>query len=730
MPTVIENKKERSIQKRVIAELLEISKKPLLLVFGTAALLVVIVPVLTYLFFIQDLADKERIMNRNNTGITLLDRDGKPFFTFSKPRTIQYVTLSDIPLSIQQAVIATEDQNFYENPGFSVRGIFRAFVVNLLARRIEQGGSTITQELVKNVLLSPQQSFVRKYQEVILAAELSRRYSKKDILEMYLNSVYFGEGAFGIENAAENYFGKHANTLTLSESTLLAGLLPAPSALSPLSNNPDKATKRQKLVLAQMVQQGYIKQQEAEEAEAIPIVFKPNKETVNVVAPHFALFVKDMLIKQYGEERAVRSGFQVRTTLRQSWQTYAENVVERQVNQLRYNRATNGAAIVIDPKTGEILALVGSKDWNDEKFGKTNMVLALRQPGSSFKPIIYSAALEKNLITPATILKDEPTTFLGNYKPHDFDFKYRGPVTVRRALANSLNIPAVAVMQKVGVSDGIAMAKRLGITSLTDPSRYGLSLVLGAGEVRLLELTSAFSGFANGGVRNQPTVILEIKDKYGKPVTMEKPVTEANVSEAISFIISSILSDNSARAETFGNALTISRPAAVKTGTTEDFRDALTVGYTPNLAIGVWVGNNDNTPMGNIAGSLGAAPIWRALMEQFLRELPYETFKKPPFVISEMVCPYKQLNLDTKETTQAGYMEFFLAGTQPQTPCAAPSATTTVTGSPTPTPSQTPVPSQAPTPIESGPTPIPQDSPTPTPIQLELSPTVTLFPNL
>ena len=706
------------------------------LVFWAAiALLIVVllVPPFTYLYFAKDLKDKQSIINRGKTGLTLQTRDGETFFTFYQPKEIKYVPLSEIPESMQKAVIATEDKNFYTNPGFSIRGMGRAFVVNLLAGRIVEGGSTITQELAKNAFLSSRRNFLRKYQEIVLAAELNRRFSKEDILEMYLNSVYFGEGAFGAENASLAYFGKSADELTLSESALLVGILPAPSAYSPLSNDDTNALRRQNIVLSEMVEDKYITPTEKETALSAELNYNPVKiDDNNTMAPHFAIYVKNQLIEKYGEERIIRDGFQVKTTLDKDHQEYAETIVKNQVLGLKSNDASNAAAIAIDPKNGEIQVMVGSYDWNDEQYGKTNMAVIPRQPGSSFKPIIYSDALERKLITAASTLDDSPKNFEGYSKEKpllNYDKRFRGPVTVRRALANSLNIPAVEVMEKVGVSRGLDRAEKLGITTL-GAFNGRLSLVLGSGAVKLLELTNAYAVFANKGVHNQPKSVIEIKDKYGSTVDsagrsgffsflnnlniFEPKTSQKVLSEDASFLISSILSDNRARGETFGGSLTINRTAAVKTGTTEDYRDALTVGYTPSLVVGVWVGNNDNSPMDNVAGSLGAAPIWRSLMNNFLLNTPIETFKKPTFVVAQPVCV---------STTQT-YTEYFIAGTQPRNnSCNLPSPTLSLT--PSPSVSPTPGPTDQPTPTPT-PTPTPESFPDPTdPLPL---PTIQITP--
>jgi len=702
-------------------------KKKLLYLVIIIFVILIIIPPATYLYFANDLKSKDSIMNRQETGLTLLDRNGQPFYTYDLAKTITYVPISDIPVNTQHALVAAEDKTFYTDPGFSITGIIRAFLSDIFAGRIVQGGSTITQELAKNAFLSSSQNILRKYQELVLAAELTRRFSKQDILELYLNSVYFGEGAFGIENASETYFGIPANQLDLAQSAVLIGVLPAPSAYSPLSNSPDLAKERQKIVLQEMVDDNYITQDQATNAENETLTYNTAAaQTQSILAPHFALYIRDQLFNEYGEEEVVRDGFRVTTTMDRNLQQYAEQAVKNQVENLRYDHATNGAAVALNPKNGQILAMVGSYDWTDPKFGQTNMAITPRQPGSSFKPIIYSRAFEDDLVTPATILQDVKTTFPGNYTPHDYDYRYRGDVTVRRALANSLNIPAVEVMEKVGVPNGLDQAQKMGITTLESASHYGLSFVLGSGEVPLLQMTNVYATFADQGVYHDTTDVIQIKDKYGDTVKAPtnyfaflKDLNPYNwfssgsdhngqqiISQDAAYLITSILSDNAARAEEFGSALTINRTAAVKTGTTDDFKDALTLGYTPSFVVGVWVGNNDDKPMDNIAGSLGAAPIWRNIMEYYLADVPNETFPMPSDIVTEDVCPYGQYT--------PGYMEYFIDGTQPDS-CDTPTAYPTFTPAPTvPTPTNKPGPTNTPAPQPTN-TPMPQ--PTDTPIQ-------------
>ncbi len=665
-----------------------VAKREIFLALGVFSFLLLFVPIFTYYYFAKDLKSKVAIMNNKDTGVELLTRDGKPFFMFYHARSHNYIPLSQIPLLTQEAVISSEDKNFYHHPGFSIRGIIRAAYIDLLHQNFSNGGSTITQQLVKNALLNSKKDFLRKYQELTLALEIERRYSKQEILEMYLNSVYFGEGAFGIENAAEVYFGKHARNLTVAEDGLLAGILPAPSELSPISGNRQAALARQKYVLQEMESQGYITAGQAEQAKKEKLHFVDKKTAINAIAPHFALMVLSELRQKYGEETISRSGFKVKTTLDPGLQREAEKAVSQHVQKLVSENASNGAAVVLDTQTGEILTMVGSTDWRNPQFGKMNMAITPRSVGSSFKPIVYAAAFKEHLITPATILKDVPTKFPGGYQPKDYDRKYRGNVTVRRALSNSLNIPAVEVMQEVGVPDALNMASRLGITSLgNDASQYGLSLVLGSGEVSLLQLTNVYATFATGGVLHTPISILQITDKNGKTIFHANTHGKRVLGSDTAFLITSILSDERARHEEFGNLLDTPEKAAVKTGTAEDYRDSLTLGYTPSVAVGVWVGNNNNAPMSGVAGSLGAAPIWKDILVYATRGRK-ETWYAPPSDIIELpLCGSGDLLLPLRASSRSARMEYFIRGTQPVRYCtlsATPSGEMTPTTSPSP----------------------------------------------
>jgi len=647
--------------------------KKIFVVAWPTALLLIFIAVVTTISFAGALGSKEALMNKNSTGVSLLDRTGKVFYEFNNAHTDSYVQLKDISDSAKKAVISSEDKNFYKHQGFSVPGIANAIYQNVVRAGGGGGGSTLTQQLVKNALLSQERSIFRKYQELILSIEVERRYSKDEILEMYLNSVYFGEGTFGIEDAAKTYFGKSAKDLDTAEASMLIGLLPAPSVYSPISGDPVKAKQRQKYVLGRMHEDGNLTAEQVTAAYDKQLAYADPKQNDTPDAPHFALMVKAWLEDKYGEEKVARSGYKVTTTLDLSMQSKAETAVKQQVNRLATSKVTNGSAVVIDPKSGEVLALVGSADWNNQTNGKVNMATATRQPGSSFKPFVYGTGIQDRELTAATIFSDTAKDFGGGYKPRDYDGRYRGDVTLRRALSNSLNIPAVEAMQKVGINNVIQNAKKAGLTTLDKTAdTYGLPLALGSGQARLTEMTNAYAAFANAGKKSDMQLVMSIVNKNKEKIYQEKVTTSQVWSEGTAYIISSILSDNAARSETFGSSLTVSnsRPVAVKTGTTEDYRDAWTIGYTPSLAIGVWIGNNDNSPMSAVAGSSGSGPIWLSLMRQILGSSPVEKFNQPSTVTSRDVCKSDGALAQSKGDNT--YTEYFLTGTLPTATCNAP----------------------------------------------------------
>lgn len=635
------------------------------IIFTPIVLVMVAIPLVTYAMLARDIADPERLMNRNNTGLVITDRDGEVVHEFGRAKHRNIVELEEMSLHIVDALIAGEDKNFYDHAGFSLLSIFRAAISGV------GGGSTITQQLAKNNLLTSEQTFLRKYQELFMSIAIERNYSKDEILTMYLNSVFYGENAFGIEDASRTYFNKAPADLTLAESALLIGLLPAPSIYSPISGDPDKAIQRQNTVLSRMVKEGKISEDEKEEALAQELIFASSDGSGDRVAPHFVGQVISVLNEKYGEERVMRSGYQVTTTLDSQAQQTLASQIDRNMESIRAQGGSNAAAIAIDPSTGDVRAYVGSYDYGDEEFGAVDIVQAKRQPGSSFKPIYYAGALASGVITPATIIKDEPTTFAGDYKPQNALRNFNGSVTARKALSWSLNIPAVKVMEKYGVDKSIDTAQSLGITTLDKDADYGLSLALGSAEVKLSEMTNAYATFANEGRKNDLNYILDIKDKFNKTITSERTYkNEQVISAEGAYLISNILSDNSARAGMFGSSLSVQgKRAAVKTGTTDNSRDAWTIGYTPDLAIGVWVGNNDNQEMNQGGGGL-AGPIWTGAMGGLAAaQTSRDPFKRPGGIVEKDTC-YGTETLATSAGVNT-YREVYLSSAQPEYSCVA-----------------------------------------------------------
>ena len=535
----------------------------LLLAIGVFVLIVI--AVVTYFMYANDIKDPERLMNRNNTGIVLTDVNGKVFYSTGKAEHRDLVKLNDVSKDMKNALIASEDKDFYKHGGFNLFSILRAAFTRV------GGGSTITQQLAKNTILSDQRSFLRKWQELAMSIAIEQTYSKDQILEFYLNSVYYGENSFGVKDAAMTYFGVEPKDLTLAQSAMLVGLLPAPSSYSPISGNKDYARERQTTVLTRMVNNDYINETDKTAALAVELVYAPQKSELGDDAPHFAQVVLNELINKYGEEQAMRSGYQVKTTLNLDTQKIVRESVAGNMANINRNGGGNAAAIVIDPKTGEVRAYVGSADWNNEQWGKVDMVQAKRQPGSSYKSIYYAAALADGDITASTMWKDELTDFGGGYKPLNADKRWHGNVSTRNAIAMSLNIPSVKIMQQYGIDKSIEASRSLGITTLDDGQNYGLSLALGSAEVPLKEMTNAYAAFANQGQQYNVSYITSVKDKFGKIIytPINKPKQAINKEGA--YLISDILSDNNARASIFGNSLTVSgHKVAVKTGTTND----------------------------------------------------------------------------------------------------------------------------------------------------------------
>ncbi len=557
------------------------------------------------------------------------------------------IPYQDMGTNILNATVAIEDSDFYKHYGIRISSIIRATIwAELTGRRI-QGGSTITQQLIKNTLLTPRRTLTRKIKEWILSIKLERIMSKEKILTLYLNEVPYGGNIYGIDEASKLFFGKAPTELTLAEASYLAAIPNAPTYYSPYGKHVKELNDRKNLVLQRMLDLKFITKKKYKEAVNEKVVFLP-EQPAHIAAPHFVFFVKKYLEKEYGVAAVEEGGLKVVTTLDYNLQEEAEKIVavDAKINEKKYN-GSNAAVVVIDPKTGQILAMVGSRDYFDKKIdGNFNVATALRQPGSSFKPIVYAEAFKKGY-TDKTTLFDVPTEFnsscgaLGKplpdfpkakcYMPTDFNTKYRGPMTLRNALAQSINIVAIKLLYLVGIPDTIKMAHNLGITSLNDPGRYGLSLAIGGGETSLLDMTSVFGVFANDGVRNPYQSILSVRDSSGKILEQYKNKGYRVLAPNTARIISSILSDNKARTPTFGAYSILVIPGndvAVKTGTTNDDKDAWTIGYTPSVAVGVWVGNNNDTPMKR-GGATMAGPIWHSVIKDAIKEYPGVSFKKP-----------------------------------------------------------------------------------------------------
>ncbi|MBI4099583.1 transglycosylase domain-containing protein [Candidatus Microgenomates bacterium] len=607
----------------------------------------------------------------------IYDRNGILLYQIYSDENRSIIPLSDLPKSAIDATIAIEDKNFYRHLGFDPLGILRAAFANTRGNGNHQGGSTITQQLIKSALLTPQQTLSRKIKEVILAFWAERIYSKDDILTMYLNQVPYGGAAYGLEAASETYFQKPAKNLTLAESALLAGLPSAPTDYSPYGSHPELAKERQTQVLNAMLAQGYITELQAAAAEKEELKFAPIGTEIK--APHLVMYVKDYLVQKYGIRRVEQGGLEVTTSLDINLYNSVSQVVREGVDRQKYLNVGNGAALVTNPKTGEILAMVGSRDFFDLKNdGNVNVTIAQRSPGSSIKPLNYALAFERGLITPSTVLDDSPVVYKSAgappYAPGNYDGKFHGKVTARVALGSSYNIPAVRVLEKNGVKNFIDFAAQLGITTFTDPNRYGLAVTLGGGEIKMTDMAVAYSAFANAGNRVNLTPVLKVSDYRGHVLednTGRQGGTRV-MSPQTAFLISNILSDDGARAPTFGpgSALNIAgHTVSVKTGTAETKRDNWTIGYTPTALVAVWVGNNNNTPMSPFleSGNTGAAAIWNPIMTTVLKDRASEPITPPDNVIAVSVCTLT--GTLTCEKCPSTRTEYFTKGTEPKVAC-------------------------------------------------------------
>lgn len=623
----------------------------------------------------------------------ILDRNGKLLYKIYKDENRTLVTLDSLPAHVKNAFLAAEDKDFYRHKGFSISGTFRALYKNITDNKTE-GGSTITQQLVKNTLLSNEKTLTRKIKELILAIEVEFTYSKDVIFEMYLNQVGFGGPAYGIQEASRQYFNIDAKDLNIPQAAFLAGLPQAPSKYSPFGDQPELAKERQKLILSQMLKLGMITENEYQNANNQTLVFSSAKIEIN--APHFVMYIKDILTKELGENIVNQGGLIVTTTLDLDLQEKAQKIVTTEINSLKKYLVTNGSALITNPKTGEILAMVGSKDYfNINEDGQVNLTTSLRQPGSSIKPINYALAFE-NGYGPGSIIEDKPISFnlpgQEPWIPKNYDGKFHGRVTLRHTLASSYNIPSVILLSKNGIQNFASLAENMGITSWNDPARFGLSMALGSLEVRMIDMATAYSSFANSGITTPLKSIVKIEKSNGdnvylsscpknnKAETVKVSVIaeedlcspHQTISSSTAYLITDILADNSARSSAFGSnsILNIKKTkVAVKTGTSNDLRDNWTFGYTKDFLVSTWVGNNNNTPMSQIAsGITGASPIWAKIVNMVLESQPptIETVSAPSELIRVPICTLTgSLPCEGCPTKY----EFFKKGTEPKTAC-------------------------------------------------------------
>ena len=592
-----------------------------------------------FIYFSKDIPNPDKIADRSVAQSTrIYDRTGNILLYEihgDEKRTV--VKLDQISPNLVHAAVATEDKKFYKHFGIDPKGIARSIYKDILRGEKSQGGSTITQQLIKNSVLTSDKNYTRKIKEIILALETEQKFSKDEIMEMYLNQIPYGSNLYGAEVASQTFFGKSAKDLDIAEAAMLAAIPQATTYYFPYGTHTEALEKRRQYIIEEMRQDGYITDEQAKEAAAVNIMSRLKPFVSNIKAPHFVMYIKDQLVAEYGVETVEKGGLKVTTSLDYDMQLAAEDAVKKGVeyNAAHYN-ATNAALVATDPKTGQILAMVGSKDYfNMEAEGNVNVAISDRQPGSSFKPFVYATAFSKGY-TPDTILFDVPTNFGPDgsgkdYEPKNYNLSYSGPVTIRSALARSLNVPAVKAFYLAGTSASVQTAHNMGITTLNG-SNYGLSLVLGSGEVKLLDMTGAYSVFANDGQKNSVTGIVKVEDSQGK-VLKEFSANPQQVLDAqVARNITSILSDNAARTPTFGANSKLNfpgRPVAAKTGTTSDYKDAWTVGYTPSISVGVWAGNNSGKVMTSGGGVSAATPIWNDFLTRVLKGKPVEQFTAP-----------------------------------------------------------------------------------------------------
>ncbi|MFH1561683.1 MAG: PBP1A family penicillin-binding protein [Patescibacteria group bacterium] len=669
-------KKPAVVKKKVPRQIIINQKGFLVFLFGLGVVILIASGLIN---FFADFPSPSHLVQMEPTLTTkIYDRNHVLLYKIYRDENRTLVPLEKIPEHLIQATLAIEDKEFYQHHGLSILGILRALKHNLLSpSKPAMGGSTITQQLVKNTLLSPEKTVERKIKEAILAVLVEIRFSKDEILQMYFNEVPYGGTNYGVEEAAENYFGKHVWELDRAESALLAGLTKAPTKYSPFGAYPEYAKQRQEQVIQEMVKAKYITAPQAGELVSWPLHFASQGNSIK--APHFVFFVKDILVENYGQQMVEQGGLEVITTLDWEIQQMAEQILEQEIDKLKNMRISNGSVLITNPKTGEILAMVGSKDYFDfENDGNVNLTLRLRQPGSTIKPVNYANALSMGF-TAASIIPDTPITFKipgqAAYSPRNYDGKFHGNVSLRTALASSLNVPAVKVLSSYGVDDMVSMGQKLGIKSWDDPTRFGLSLTLGGGEVKMIELAQAYSVLANYGKKVSINPIVSVTDYQDKKL-FQNHCLDGNfcygiqtLDPGISFILTDIISDNNARAMAFGTNSLLNLPGvAVKTGTTNNLKDNWCIGYSPEILTAVWVGNNDNTPMSGVAsGITGATPIWRQVMNQLLKDQPAPEWAMPDNVKKVAIC--QSTGTLTCNNCPSVKEEYFIDGTQPTQHC-------------------------------------------------------------
>jgi len=603
-----------------------------------------------WMFIVRDLPSPDQLSNRIiPTSTKIYDRNGVPLYTIYKDENRTPISLSEVPLHVRLATLAAEDAEFYDHPGFSARGVARALYKYIHEGKIT-GGSTITQQLVKNALLSPERTLIRKVREMLIAVEVERIYTKDQILEMYLNEVPYGGTAYGIQEASLQYFNKHVDKLTLAEAALLAGLPKSPTHYSPFSGSQPIAKMRQEETIQLMADNGFITQGQADHAKAEPLDYASNN--IDIISPHFVMYVRGQLVDTYGEEFVAHGGLRVTTTLDSNLQTKITEIIQSELKQLTSLHVTNAAVVVLKPTTGEILAMVGSKDYFDEgQDGNVNVAIRERQPGSTIKVVNYAYALSHGY-TPATIIDDSPITYKIEgqppYIPKNYDGAFKGPLTLRSAFAQSRNVPAVKVLESYGVKNMYEMGRKMGIYTWENLNNYGLSLTLGGGGVTLLELAEVYATVANEGRHTKSISVKQITNDAKKAIYRapceNTPCGDIILDPRVAFQIIDILRDNEARAPAFGSRSALFIPdhdeVAVKTGTSNDLRDNFTVGFNQDYLVAVWVGNNDNSPMSRIAsGVTGASPIWNKIMTMLIGNTPGNPWKVPSGMVSVDICP-------------------------------------------------------------------------------------------